>query len=55
MAAIEATILYPNDADTKFDLEYYLTKHMPMLASNWEPVGLTGWKVTKFTECVTSI
>ena len=30
---IKVTILYPNAEGKKFDMDYYSTKHMPMLAS----------------------
>ena len=28
---IKVTVLYPNNAGTKFDMAYYTTKHMPMV------------------------
>lgn len=30
---IKVTILYPNAEGKKFDMDYYTTKHMPMIAS----------------------
>lgn len=30
---IKVTILYPNSEGKKFDMDYYSTKHMPMIAS----------------------
>ena len=33
------TVLYPNGADTKFDFDYYLGKHVPWVA------GLVGQKI----------
>ena len=30
---IRVTILYPNSEGKKFDMDYYSTKHMPMVAS----------------------
>src|SRR5688572_7620066 len=30
---IKVTILYPNGEDKKFDMEYYSSKHMPMIAN----------------------
>jgi len=32
-AMIKVTILYPNGEGKKFDMDYYATKHMPMVAS----------------------
>ena len=28
---VKVSVFYPNGADTKFDWDYYLTKHMPMV------------------------
>ena len=28
---IKVSVLYPNGADTKFDMNYYLTNHIPMV------------------------
>jgi len=28
---IKVSVLYPNVPDAKFDMDYYLTKHMPMV------------------------
>jgi uncharacterized protein (TIGR02118 family) len=28
---IKVSVLYPNGADTKFDMNYYLSEHIPML------------------------
>jgi len=28
---IKVSVLYPNSANSKFDMNYYLTKHMPMV------------------------
>jgi uncharacterized protein (TIGR02118 family) len=33
------TVLYPNKADTKFDFDYYLSRHVPWVA------GLVGQKI----------
>ncbi|MGC2198138.1 MAG: EthD family reductase [Terriglobales bacterium] len=33
------TVLYPNGADTRFDFDYYLKKHVPWVA------GLAGQKI----------
>lgn len=30
---VKVTILYPNSEGKKFDMDYYSTKHMPMIAS----------------------
>ena len=28
---VKVSVMYPNGADTRFDWNYYLTKHMPMV------------------------
>jgi uncharacterized protein (TIGR02118 family) len=28
---IKVTVLYPNGSDAKFDMNYYVTKHMPLV------------------------
>lgn len=40
------TVLYP--ADAKFDMDYYMSSHMPLVQKRWGPEGLTSWKVLKF-------
>jgi len=37
---IKVSVLYPNGADSKFDMNYYLTKHIPMVK---QKLG-TAWK-----------
>jgi len=39
------SVLYP--VGTKFDMDYYLTKHMPMVMEKWAPYGLLSWKVAE--------
>jgi uncharacterized protein (TIGR02118 family) len=34
---IKVTVLYPNGADTKFDMAYYTSKHMPMVKQKCGP------------------
>jgi uncharacterized protein (TIGR02118 family) len=40
-----SSVLYPNGTDLIFDMEYYLTTHMPLVAKIWGPHGLQSWKV----------
>lgn len=42
---IRVTVSYPNVAGAKFDLQYYLTRHMPMVEAKLSGRGLTGWTV----------
>lgn len=34
---IKVSVLYPNNAGSKFDMEYYLAKHMPMVRQKLAP------------------
>ncbi|KAF7530634.1 hypothetical protein PCG10_000143 [Penicillium crustosum] len=43
-----AIVMYPNDADIKFDESYYIKTHMPLVESTWKSYGLISWRVTKF-------
>lgn len=43
------TILYPKlGGDAWFDLDYYVSKHMALVADKWAPFGLMSWQVLKF-------
>lgn len=43
-----ATVLYPNEDDIKFDMSYYLSKHMPLVAKSFGKHGLTKWEVIEY-------
>ncbi|GFN20308.1 hypothetical protein AtubIFM55763_007864 [Aspergillus tubingensis] len=47
------TVLYPNEADAKYDLEYYLSHHLPLVDRLWRKYGLHGWTVVKYGPGVT--
>ena len=38
---IVVSVTYPAASGTHFDLEYYRTKHVPLVQSLWGPCGLT--------------
>lgn len=38
---ILVTVSYPAGANTKFDLDYYMNKHIPLLRERWTSHGLT--------------
>ncbi|KAI1118324.1 hypothetical protein F5Y14DRAFT_447200 [Nemania sp. NC0429] len=40
------SVLYP--AGTKFNLDYYLTSHMPLVQKLWAPYGLKSWRVAHY-------
>lgn len=42
------TILYPNRDDIKFNMQYYLHTHMPLVERDWSPAGLLKWDVTEY-------
>ncbi|WP_315836010.1 EthD family reductase [Bradyrhizobium prioriisuperbiae] len=44
---ILVTVMYPAGADTKFDLDYYLKTHMPLVQSRWGSLGLKNAQVVK--------
>ena len=37
---IKVSVLYPNEEGKKFDMDYYLGKHMPMVHSRLDSMGL---------------
>jgi uncharacterized protein (TIGR02118 family) len=38
---IVISVLYPKTADSHFDHSYYMGKHMPLVRSRWQAMGLT--------------
>ncbi|KAK2015662.1 hypothetical protein LZ32DRAFT_602308 [Colletotrichum eremochloae] len=42
------SVLYPNEADAKYDFEYYVNRHMPLAAAQWKSSGCTSWSATKY-------
>jgi uncharacterized protein (TIGR02118 family) len=39
---ITVSVLYPRNSDSRFDYDYYLQKHMPLVQSRWSATGLVG-------------
>ncbi|KAH6679905.1 ethyl tert-butyl ether degradation EthD [Plectosphaerella plurivora] len=46
--AVSITVVFPNEADAEYDIDYYITKHMPLIQSRWGKYGVKSWSVTKF-------
>jgi len=44
---IRLSVSYPNQPGARFDLDYYLNHHMPMVAAKLAAHGMTGWTVDK--------
>jgi hypothetical protein len=42
---VTVCILYPIEAALRFDLEYYIANHIPMVRVRWQPLGLTANKI----------
>ncbi|KAK1991423.1 hypothetical protein LX36DRAFT_675241 [Colletotrichum falcatum] len=42
------TVLYPNEADAKYDFDYYVNSHLPMAAAKWKSSGCKSWSATKY-------
>ncbi|KAK9425306.1 putative ethyl tert-butyl ether degradation protein [Seiridium unicorne] len=40
-------ILYPASAASNFDMDYYLSHHMPLVMKYWKPYGMRGWTVVE--------
>ncbi|KAI6091652.1 hypothetical protein F4821DRAFT_189097 [Hypoxylon rubiginosum] len=47
MAPTVVSVVYPKGA--KFDMDYYLNHHMPLVREKWESYGLKSWKVAQYT------
>ncbi|GIC94611.1 uncharacterized protein Aud_001940 [Aspergillus udagawae] len=46
--ACTITVVFPNDVDAKYDIDYYITNHMTLIEKHWSKYGLQGWSVTKY-------
>ena len=41
------TVLYPNEPDAKFDLDYYNKHHMPLVLEKFGPHGMKGMSIDR--------
>ncbi|RMZ80292.1 hypothetical protein DV738_g2798, partial [Chaetothyriales sp. CBS 135597] len=46
----KASVLYPNDEDITFDVDYYINKHFKIVEEIWNKHGLQSWDVVKFSD-----
>jgi uncharacterized protein (TIGR02118 family) len=44
---ILVTVMYPAGAETTFDQDYYLNKHIPLLRDRWASLGLSNVQVVR--------
>ena len=44
---IRVSVMYPNDPNKKFDMDYYLNKHMPVLHEKLDPISLVKAEIDK--------
>jgi hypothetical protein len=40
--AFSITVVFPNDADAEYDIDYYTRNHMPLIEKHWSKFGLKG-------------
>jgi uncharacterized protein (TIGR02118 family) len=46
---ISVVVLYPNKVGSKFDLDYYVHRHLPLVRNRLEPMGMRSMAYT--VEC----
>jgi uncharacterized protein (TIGR02118 family) len=44
---IVVSVMYPATADARFDIEYYLGKHVPLVGERWGKMGMREAKVLR--------
>ncbi len=44
---IRVTVCYPNQPGARFDVDYYLSHHMPMVEEKLRAHGMQSWSVSK--------
>ncbi|RAL00169.1 uncharacterized protein BO80DRAFT_425955 [Aspergillus ibericus CBS 121593] len=50
--AYTLTVLYPNETDAKYNLDYYISNHMPLVERHWKKYGIQSWSVTRYNPAV---
>lgn len=46
--SVKVLVVYPNDEGATFNMDYYLSTHMPLVTEKWKQYGLKGWEVIQF-------
>ena len=41
------TMMYPAGGDSRFDFDYYMINHMPLVRNRWNPLGMQGDQVLR--------
>ena len=44
---VVVAVMYPGSGGEKFDHEYYMAKHMPLVHKRWDGMGLQGAEVLR--------
>jgi uncharacterized protein (TIGR02118 family) len=45
---VSCTVLYPAEDGATFNMDYYLSSHMPLVGKKFGAHGLQSWSVTQF-------
>ncbi|KAM3538655.1 hypothetical protein ARSEF1564_008441 [Beauveria bassiana] len=48
--AVTVTVVFPNEPEATYDIEYYTKHHMPLVQSLWGKYGVQSWSATKFLD-----
>ncbi|KAG9196780.1 hypothetical protein G6514_004562 [Epicoccum nigrum] len=50
LSEASVVVLYPRTSKSTFDLDYYISTHMPLAAKAWTKYGLKSWIITQLDE-----
>lgn len=50
MTTAVVNVFYPRSETSKFNMDYYLSTHMPLADSKWKSLGLEKWEVVDLVE-----